>query len=316
MQHTLVRDLRNTQSVAGAQLTGELFTLPAGPAQLASGFEYRKETLSMRDDGLAVMGLIDQALGAQPVDAEFDVKEAYAELVVPVAADLPLLHKASLEGAARYSSYDTIGDTTTWKLGGVWAPFRDLRFRVMRAYSVRAPNLYELFSPGVFGFGTNYDPCSAENIDLGSATGSRTAGQRVLPEGWLTPRPGLGATARTGGNPNLDPGDVQIMDDRCRVHSELGATVLRVGRLLENRNRESHRYDGLGHHCYALLRLGDARQSILPQYHTWHVAEPVGDFADRRNADQCRASLERWRGSRRRLVVRRCERERALAGTH
>lgn len=205
VQHTLIRDLRNTQKVAGAQLTGDLLTLPAGPVQLASGFEYREETLSTRDDGAEMMGLINQGLGFQPIDAGFSVKEGFAELVVPVIADKPLLKKLSFEGAARYSSYDTIGDATTWKLGAIWAPVRDFRFRVMRADSVRAPNLFELFNPGVIGYGTNFDPCSAENIDQGPA--SRVANCRAagVPDGWMTPRPGLGANTRTGGNPDLDP---------------------------------------------------------------------------------------------------------------
>lgn len=203
-QHTIIRDLINKQSVAGVQLSGDLFSLPAGAVKLASGLEYRDESLSIRDDGALVLGLVNQGTGSDPIDAGFNVSEAFAEVLMPLLADKPFAKRLDLESAVRLSHYNTIGDTTTWKIGATWGPVEDIRLRAMRSHSVRAPNLIELFSPGVSGFGTDYDPCSAPNIDLGSS--SRVANCRAagVPEGWVTPRM-INANTLTGGNPDLDP---------------------------------------------------------------------------------------------------------------
>src|SRR3712207_8743773 len=44
-------------------------------------------------------------------------------------AELPFVHELSLEGAARYSDYSTIGNTFAWTLRGIYAPTEDLRVR-------------------------------------------------------------------------------------------------------------------------------------------------------------------------------------------
>ncbi len=152
-----------------------------------------------------MLGLINQGQGFQPINAGFHVSEAFAEAVAPIVADEPLLHELSIESAVRFSRYDTIGNTTTWKAGGMWAPVADIKFRIMRAHSVRAPSLSELYNPGVLGYGTNVDPCSAQYLNSGSpyrVANCRAAG---IPVGWSTPRPGYAANTLTGGNPNLDP---------------------------------------------------------------------------------------------------------------
>src|SRR5581483_12118082 len=98
----------------------------------------------------------------------FDVKEAFAELLAPIVKDLPFAKSLELDGAVRESHYDTVGSTNTWRLGAQWAPTADVRFRVTRSFSVRAPNLTELYSPGQGTFATYYDPCSAVYINQGS----------------------------------------------------------------------------------------------------------------------------------------------------
>jgi iron complex outermembrane receptor protein len=202
--HTRVSDVRNTQQVAGLSLTGDAFNLPAGPFSFAVGGEYRKEKLSARDDGLAVSGQLDPVFstGFAPIDAEFDVTEAYVEVRAPILADKPMVDSLSLEAAARYSDYSTIGETAAWKVGGEWAPSRDLRFRVTRARSVRAPNLNELFSPGSFSLLSTIDPCDAARINDNP---NRLANCRALgiPEGWIDPTGAFSNLALNGGNASL-----------------------------------------------------------------------------------------------------------------
>ncbi|MDB5454338.1 MAG: TonB-dependent receptor, partial [Caulobacteraceae bacterium] len=195
------RQVENTQEVAGLQLTGKLFDLPAGPLSIAAGVEYRKETLQTHEDGLASTGQLFNTTGAS-VKADYDVKEVFGEVLVPILADQPWAKSLSLEGAVRYSDYNTVGSTTAWKAGGQWAPFEDLRFRVTRSKSVRAPSLSELFSPGSFSGAFILDPCDATRINL---TSTRAANCLALgvPANFTDPRGGETKDILTGGNSRL-----------------------------------------------------------------------------------------------------------------
>lgn len=155
----------NTQTVSGAQLTGSVFELPAGPVQLATGLEYRKETLSVQEDPLAVGRLLQRAIGSS-LEADFNVKEAFAEVLVPLLANRPFVRELSVEGAVRYSDYNTVGNTLAWKLGAQYAPIDDVRLRVTNSRSVRAPNLAELSSPGTTSSVFILDPCDSTRRNL------------------------------------------------------------------------------------------------------------------------------------------------------
>ena len=69
----------------------------------------------------------------------------------PIAAkgeiDVPLSKTLSTNAAARYTSYNTSGNYTTWKVGMDWAVLDTLRFRATRSRDIRAPTLYDLFAP-------------------------------------------------------------------------------------------------------------------------------------------------------------------------
>ena len=109
------------------------------------------------------------------------------------------------EAADRISDYDTVGRTNTWKLGAQWAPSDDFRFRIMRASSVRAPNLTELDSPGSTSLTGYYDPCSALNINLGSSTRAANCAKLGVPANFVDPLAAEDRLIDTVGNPNLTP---------------------------------------------------------------------------------------------------------------
>src|SRR5690606_14205804 len=116
IMHTRVRDIETTQQIASGQISGDLLDLPAGPLKFVAGAEHRKERLTTEDDGLATTGgLYRLDNGGPPIDAEFDVSEAFVEVVAPLMRDLPFAHRLEIEGAARHSDYSTIGDTVAWK---------------------------------------------------------------------------------------------------------------------------------------------------------------------------------------------------------
>ena len=63
-----------------------------------------------------------------------------------------------LNGAVREAHYSTSGNATTWKFGGTWEPFTDLRFRATKSRDFRAPTLFDLFAGAQAGIGAALDP--------------------------------------------------------------------------------------------------------------------------------------------------------------
>lgn len=161
---------RIRQHVASAVLTGDMgdsFRLWGDAIGFALGAEYRKESSNYQPDPIgANFPVFGNNL--QPTVGSFDVREAFAELRLPIVSDRPFFHDLTATGAVRYSDYSTIGSTFTWQINGVYAPIRDLRFRATYGEAVRAPNIAELFNPGSQTFQFFNDPCAVERRDNGT----------------------------------------------------------------------------------------------------------------------------------------------------
>jgi outer membrane receptor protein involved in Fe transport len=148
-----------TQSVAGANVSGTLFDLPAGAVGISVGAEYRREAARQTFDALTNAGL-NGGNRLDNTEGKFDVKEAFGELRIPLLANTPFFHELTVTGAARVSDYSTVGTTVSYNGGVEWSPFRDVRFRGVYARSVRAPNIGELFGGAGQDFPTGLqDPC-------------------------------------------------------------------------------------------------------------------------------------------------------------
>lgn len=161
---------RLTQNVFNAFLAGPVpgIALPAGDIDAVVGVEWRRE-------GSRSVPPMEDQLGQTfgnvilPTDGDFNVKEAFAEIRIPVLANLPFAEMLQVTGAVRVSDYSTVGSTTTWNTGLLWAPVRDVSFRGTVAESVRAPNIAELFSPQSQTFEFIDDPCDQTEIANGTS---------------------------------------------------------------------------------------------------------------------------------------------------
>jgi iron complex outermembrane recepter protein len=205
------------QHVVSGSISGDfgaLFALPGGPIGFAIGAEYRKEKSNDVPDQLIQDGSFRDFAAVAPSSGKFDVKEAFAELNVPILADMPFAELLSVSAAIRVSDYSTVGTTTTWKFDGIYAPIEDIRFRGSYSQAVRAPNIGELFQPqsGTFAFVT--DPCDITRLNDGTATRAANcatilAGLGLTPAQIAAFSPSTDAqntTSRrglTGGNPDL-----------------------------------------------------------------------------------------------------------------
>ncbi len=199
------------QSVFGAEIGGPMFDMPAGPASFALGVEYREEESEDVPDVLTQAGL-NAGNAEAPTFGDYDVKEAFAEIELPLVSGVTGVHELSLGAAYRFSDYSTV-DTTDAYAGRIsWAPIESLRFRAQYARAVRAPNIGELFAPGGENFAPVNDPCngvtatSTGNIDENCRSIPAIA-QRIAATGSFTlTQPEIQGTGGfTGqGNENLD----------------------------------------------------------------------------------------------------------------
>lgn len=138
---------RTEQHVAQANISRELFNLPAGPVQMAAGVEYRKEQARTSVDPISEGGGY-RLVNAQAFFGAYTIKEAFAEVEAPILKDKFLAQDVSLNMAGRHTEYSTSGGVNTWKIGVNWNIDGQLRFRGTRSRDIRAPNLTELYATG------------------------------------------------------------------------------------------------------------------------------------------------------------------------
>ena len=241
-----------TQHVLQAYVSGDSgnwFELSAGPIGYAAGLEWREE------QSRSIPPIEDQ-LGLtfgntlSPERGEYDVREVFAEIDVPLLLGAPAAEVLSVDAAVRLSDYSTIGNATTWKVGGVWSPIDDIAFRATVAEATRAPNIGELFDPGGQNFQRISDPCDITELSAG--TEFRTANCAEL----LT---GLGVDPATFIDPNSADvpgtltGNTELMEE---VADTTTIGVILRPRFIENLTIAIDWYD---------IELEDAINTALPQ---------------------------------------------------
>ncbi|MBA2079248.1 TonB-dependent receptor [Rhodanobacter sp. PCA2] len=138
-----------------ASANGELFDLPAGPVNLAAGVSYRKEsqvdgtdtpiaTAITSGDYAGLCGVVEEC--GTVLHGSYNVKEAYAETLIPILANQPWFYSLNLDIGSRYSNYSLSGSTTNSKVALEWRPIADLLLRGTASQVFRAPNIGELYA--------------------------------------------------------------------------------------------------------------------------------------------------------------------------
>jgi outer membrane receptor protein involved in Fe transport len=152
--------VRQLMDTVAAEISGEVFELPAGSVAFAAGVEGRRQELVQTSNSdpskpISVVGLRTNvntylnkynSTNVGNAKGSYDVREVFAEIDAPLIKDAPLAYALSVNAAARYTDYSTSGGVTTWKVGLSWQPVEDLRVRYTRSRDIRAPTLYELFA--------------------------------------------------------------------------------------------------------------------------------------------------------------------------
>ncbi|WP_225444632.1 TonB-dependent receptor plug domain-containing protein [Pseudomarimonas arenosa] len=194
----IVRDRsENNLQLFSANLTGDLFELPAGPLSFAAGYEHRVQDGFYLPDALTVAGEYN-GVPSLPTFGKYDVDEYFAEFNIPVYANEG--SQLDLSAAARYSDYSTSGGDTTGKFGFRWQFGDQFVFRGSIAEGFRAPSIGELFGSAARNDIDIDDPCLI-GIDGSQPTANCSA--FGVPTGATQTNSQISVT--TGGNPNLLP---------------------------------------------------------------------------------------------------------------
>jgi len=192
----------NNLTLWSANLSGDLFDLPAGAVSFAAGYEYRKNNGSFQPDALIVAGE-SNGVPSLPTRGTIEVNEFFGELNIPLLADVAFAKRLDLNVATRYSDYDTSGGTTNNKVGLRWQVSDEFLIRGTFAEGLRAPSVGELFGSASRFDATLDDPCLI-GLDgsppEGSAANCAALG---VPAGAAQANSQISVT--TGGNPELNP---------------------------------------------------------------------------------------------------------------
>ena len=191
----------NTLDDIAADISGNVFDLPAGPLKVALSGEMRwlgytidsnaSPTATVNCTGLRLCGALSTSNGhaAQlpgtgfispanqqyvtqtlwdnntlpSVTASENVWEFSGEVGIPIIKDVPLVQSLDADVAGRYTDYSISGSVETWKVGLDYHVNDTVRFRGTTSVDIRAPTLNDLYSPQVSSSGPFLDPLTNYN---------------------------------------------------------------------------------------------------------------------------------------------------------
>ncbi|WMS87434.1 TonB-dependent receptor domain-containing protein [Pleionea litopenaei] len=197
----------NKIQMFAANITGDLFEMPAGYAGFAAGYEHRVQNGFFEPDVIAASGE-SMGIPASPTRGGYDVDEYFIEAMFPLMADSSGASMLELTTAVRRSEYTTTSDVsfdqTTTKFGLLFRPMTELTLRATMAEGFRAPSIGEFFNTGARNDATLTDPC------LNSANETRC--EQVWGPMDFVALANLGQTqisVVTGGNDQLSPEETE-----------------------------------------------------------------------------------------------------------
>lgn len=198
----------NEQRSFTANLTGQLFEMPAGWVGFATGVEVRKDRGWRDPDQLTQLGIANSN-AQQRIEGEYTAKEAFVEFAVPLLQGKAWTELLELNTAVRYSDYDLFGSDTNYKVGLDWQITPSFKLRANSSTAFRIPNVPELFGGVSEGNLTTADPCSNWSARASTDVIYQNCQASGVPVGYTQ----LGNTVltTTGGNIDLQPEDARTL---------------------------------------------------------------------------------------------------------
>jgi iron complex outermembrane receptor protein len=182
---------KTRQTLAGANLTGSAWELPAGPLGWAVGYGYWKQNYTYDPDSAKASDTVSGNTG-EGTKGSLTNNNVYLEVLAPVWDNGT--QNLYLKGGVRYDDWDAFKGDTTWQIGVELQALEALKVRGTYGTVFRVPTISNLFGGVVDSFPTYNDPCVTE------------AGE-TLPPG--CEREGVQddnqVPTKVGGNPNVIP---------------------------------------------------------------------------------------------------------------
>ena len=232
----------NIMDDVAADISGDVFKLPAGSVKVALAAESRwlqyaiisnaSPTATVDCTGLRLCGALGTTNGhkaQQPgaglisaaneqyvtqtlwdnntlpsVAASENVYEFSGEVGIPILKDVPLVESFDADIAGRYTNYSISGAVETWKIGLDYHLNDSVRFRGTTSVDIRAPTLNDLYSPQVSNSGPFLDPLT--NFNPGGIQTISQGNPNLVPESSRTYTGGMVLT------PSFIPGLVMSFD--------------------------------------------------------------------------------------------------------
>lgn len=190
--------------IINAYVTGDTgWGFAAGNIMVAGGFEWRQHDFNRTTDELYANQLLLGMGGPWlSLNGGYRVKELFVEGNIPLLADKSWAQKMVLDIAYRWSDYNTVGVTNTYRIGLDWQVVDAVRLRAGYNRAVRAPSFAAMFGDSNATLWTGTDPCAGSDplyTQAQCALTGVTSGQY----GNITPSPSGQYNGLLGGNPDL-----------------------------------------------------------------------------------------------------------------
>lgn len=165
------------QSSVEGYVSGRLFDMPAGEVGVAVGFHYRVDEINDVPGEQTLLGNSWGLSSAGITAGDQKTKALFAEVDVPLVADVTGIKDLTLTASTRWTDVNTYGDDITYKVGLSWQVSDSFRIRANQGTSFRTPALFELYLADQTSFirQSNIDPC----IQWGNELDAGNISQRV-----------------------------------------------------------------------------------------------------------------------------------------
>ncbi|HEY1774451.1 MAG TPA: TonB-dependent receptor [Gammaproteobacteria bacterium] len=191
-----------------ANLTGDLFDMPAGPVGAAIGAEYLEVDGFFHPDELSILNLNAEG-SSTPTDGRERTDGEYVEFNIPILADQPFAKDMNLDIAERWSQFKWIGgnpgseaaslthsdSAQTGRAALKWQTSDSLLLRAAWSQGFRLPEISEFFANQSTSAVTATDPCV--NAAFAAATPNCNGKHNSNGNGQIN--------TLVGGNPGLHP---------------------------------------------------------------------------------------------------------------
>ena len=195
-----------------ANITGDLFQMPAGPLGVALGAEYLENDGFDHPDSTTATGNTSGNVST-PTDGREWSNAEYVEFNIPLLSDMFLAHSLNLDIANRWTQIKWKGgepgtsfygqqnsaSATTGRAALKWQPTDDLLLRGSWSQGFRAPSLADLYTGPASNYPGVVDPCAPP------PNGSYTGGPLPPGCGGTHTQPNAQIQTISGGNPHLKP---------------------------------------------------------------------------------------------------------------